>query len=69
MTLAEIQAKQIRSEGHNPVLCGACGWPGHILDQREDGSVRVRHLGRAFPCRTRSFDLIPDEAFEALEDS
>jgi hypothetical protein len=67
VTLAEIQAKQIRSEGFEPVLCGACEWPGHVIERAEH-SVLVRHLGRAWPCRTSSAEPIADTAEDALED-
>lgn len=67
MTIAELQAQQIRAEGHEPVLCGACGWPGHVIEEGERSAL-VQHLGRGFPCRTDRTELIAPTAAEALED-
>jgi hypothetical protein len=67
MTIAEMQTMQIRREGNEPVMCGACEWPGHVIEKGKD-TFLIRHLGRGFPCRTSSAEPIPDLTEDILED-
>jgi len=66
-SVAQMQTQQLRAMGHEPVTCGACGWPGHVVEEGVHGFL-VRHVGRAFPCRTESAEPIPKSAADVLED-
>jgi hypothetical protein len=61
------QAKQVRAEGHDPVVCGACGWVGYVLEVGATGAPLIRHLGRGFPCRADTAEPVAPTAMEALE--